>query len=146
MGNDKQMLLLQQFVDVLDIVKRVVDEEAQFGNDAHLVSDACSKFVADGLFVRVDVFYQLLRTVGGEDAQIGSADAQVGRDADTCHRNHHAVHHPRLALEYLGKLLLEKPRNAILSCFLHITLYFVRLGCKSNEIKSNNEHYQPSFL
>ena len=40
--------LLQQLVDVVDIVERVVEEEAQLGDDAQLVAHTLSEVVANG--------------------------------------------------------------------------------------------------
>ena len=56
-------LFLQQFVDVVDVVEAVVDEEAQLGDDAQLVVHASSQFVPDALFVGCDILQQLLTVV-----------------------------------------------------------------------------------
>ena len=56
---------LQQLVNVLDIVKRVVDEEAQLGDNSQLVSHARTQFVAYGFLVSRDVLYQSSDFSGG---------------------------------------------------------------------------------
>ena len=48
-------LLLKQFVNVFDIIERIVDEEFQFGNDAQLMAHALTQFEAHRLHVGVDV-------------------------------------------------------------------------------------------
>ena len=48
-------LLLEQFVDVFDIIERIVDEEFQFGDDAQLMAHALTQFEAHRLYVGVDV-------------------------------------------------------------------------------------------
>ena len=48
-------LLLEQFVDVFDIIERIVDEEFQFGDDAQLMAHALTQLEAHRLYVGVDV-------------------------------------------------------------------------------------------
>ena len=48
-------LLFQEFVDVFNIVERVVYEELQLGNDTQLVAHAVTEFEAHLLHVVVDV-------------------------------------------------------------------------------------------
>ena len=110
---------------MLDIVERVVNEEAQLGYDAQLVAHACSQLVAYGLFTGVDVLHYLIALVGREDAEISCADAEVGRHATLGHAHHHAVHHSCLRLEDEAKLLLQQSRYSVLSCFLHICYCFI---------------------
>ena len=49
------MLFLQEFVDSLEIVETVVDEETQFGYDSQLIVHACAQLVTNGLGVVLDV-------------------------------------------------------------------------------------------
>ena len=116
----KGHLLLQEFVNMVDVVEGVVDEEAQFGDDAHLVADARAQLVADGLHVRVDVLDDFLAALAGEYAQVGGADAQVGRYLGARNADHDAVHGARLLLKNLCQFLLQQAGNLVLSCFLHI--------------------------
>ena len=70
---------------MLDVVERIVNKETQLGNDAQLIPYSCSQFVPNGLLVCLDIRQQLLSFVAGEDAEIGGADAQVGRDFHSRH-------------------------------------------------------------
>ena len=53
------VLLLQQTINVFEIVKTVIHEEFQFGDDAQLVTHAFSQFEADSWNIAVDVFHNL---------------------------------------------------------------------------------------
>ena len=48
----RKRLFFKQFLDVFKIVERVVDEEIQLGNDAHLIVNAVAQLKADFLAVR----------------------------------------------------------------------------------------------
>ena len=120
---------------MLYVVERVVNEEAQLGNDAQLVSDACTQFVAYGLGIGIDVVDDLFAPFGGEDAQISGADAQVGTDACACHRHHDASHHACLALEDEAKLFLQQSCYTVLSCLLHINSLSIGSICKGTNKK-----------
>ena len=48
-------LFLEQFVDMVDIVERVVDEKPQLRYDAQLVSHLGAQLVAYGLLVGIDI-------------------------------------------------------------------------------------------
>ena len=56
------VLLLQQTINVFEIVKAVIHEEFQFGNDAQLVTHAFSQFEADSWNIAVDIFDNLCVT------------------------------------------------------------------------------------
>lgn len=53
-GRRRAALFLQEFVDVLEIVHGIVDEEAQFGYDAQLEAYALAEFVAYACVLLVD--------------------------------------------------------------------------------------------
>ena len=53
------VLLLQQTINVFEIVKTVIHEEFQFGDDAQLVTHAFSQFEADSWNIAVDIFDNL---------------------------------------------------------------------------------------
>ena len=91
---------LQQLVNVLDIIKRVIDKEAQLGDNSQLVSHARTQFVAYGFLVSRDVLYQFFRLLGRKYAQICRADAKVGTDAAARNAHHRAPHASCLRLEY----------------------------------------------
>ena len=55
------VLFLQQFVDVLDVIQAVIDEETQFGNNTQLIAYACTQVVANGFLVCSDVLDDFLR-------------------------------------------------------------------------------------
>ena len=96
----------QQLVDVLDIVQRVVYEEAQFWNDAQLLAQTLAKVESHGLHVGIDILQQFLSTCGREDAQVDGSHTEVGTDAYVGHRDEHPVGGLRLTLEDLTQLLL----------------------------------------
>ena len=72
------ILFLQQLVDMVDIVERVVDKETQLGNDTQLVADPRAQLIPDGLCVGVHVLDDLLAFLRGEHAQVSRAYAQFG--------------------------------------------------------------------
>ena len=119
-----RILLLQELVDAVQIVEGVVDEEAKFGDDAQLVVYTLSQFVADGLLVGIDVLQQLFPLFRREYAEIRRADAEVGAYLHTCDTDQYAVHHACLRLEDARQLLLEEACYAVLSCFLHNSLFY----------------------
>lgn len=53
-------LLLEQFIDVFDIIKRIVDEEFQFGDDAQLMAHALTQFEAHRLHIGVDISHDFI--------------------------------------------------------------------------------------
>ena len=53
------VLFLQQTINVFEIVKTVIHEEFQFGDDAQLVTYAFSQFEADSWNIAVDIFDNL---------------------------------------------------------------------------------------
>ena len=53
-------LFLQQFVNPINVVERVIDEESQLRHDTQLVPHLRTQFVSDGLYVGVDVRQDLL--------------------------------------------------------------------------------------
>lgn len=53
-GRRRVALFLQEFVDMLEVVHGVVDEEAQFGYDAQLEPYALAEFVAYACVLLVD--------------------------------------------------------------------------------------------
>ena len=112
-------LFLEQLVDALNIIERVVHEEAQFGDDTQLVAYACAKLVADGLLVGCDVAENLVSLLRREHAEVSGENAEVGRHAATCYADHYAVHGASLRLEDKAQLLLEQACYTVLSCFLH---------------------------
>ena len=67
----------QQFVDAFDIVEAVVDKEAQFRDDAQLVSDTCAQLISDLFVAGIDVLQDLLTLLTGEDGEVGRADAVI---------------------------------------------------------------------
>ena len=60
------------------IVEAVVDKEAQFGNDAHLIVNAGAQLIAYGFHILAHIFEQLVTLFTRENAQIGRANTQIG--------------------------------------------------------------------
>ena len=112
-------LLFQQLVNAVNIVQRVVDEEAQLGHDAQLIANALTQSIANLLAVLLNVLKQLLALLRRENAEVGGADAEVGRDLCSGYRHHHTMHSAGLLLENHAQLFLQQACNLILSCFLH---------------------------
>ena len=78
-------LILQQLVDVLNVVKRIVDVESYLGNDTQLVTYLVAKLKAYCLDVCVQVFNHLVAFLRWEHAQVGLRDTQVGAHAYCAH-------------------------------------------------------------
>ena len=56
---------MQQTVNVLDVVERVIEEEGQFGGAPQLISCALGQLGPNGSHVGIDIFEQLLpRSLG----------------------------------------------------------------------------------
>lgn len=51
----KLLFTLQQLINMLQIVEGIVEEEAQFGNDAQLFAHSASQFKAHGLLIGRDI-------------------------------------------------------------------------------------------
>ena len=116
------MLLGEEFVDVFDIVERVVYEELEFGNDAQLMAHAVAQFEAHLLCVVVDVGDDFSAALRGEDAEIYAADAHVGRDAHCAYRYEDTGHRLCLLLKNVAKFFLNKSCYFLLACRFHIFL------------------------
>ena len=78
-----QGLLLEQFVDVLHVVKRIVHKETQLGNDAQLIAQALSQIIAHGTSIGCNIVNHLLSTRRRKYAQINITT----RVALVCSRN-----------------------------------------------------------
>ena len=103
---------------MLHIVQAIVDEELELGDDAKLLADARTKFVAHLALVGIDVLHYLLCFLAGKDAEIDAALAQVGTDAADTNADQNAAHGTRLLLENVAQLLLDEACYLILSgCF-----------------------------
>ena len=60
MNNGKFTILFQKFVNMLEIVERIVDEKViQLGDDTQLVVHAGTQFVAYALLAGVDILHYL---------------------------------------------------------------------------------------
>lgn len=105
---------------MLNVVERVINEEAELGNDAELIVHTPSQLIADTLLIGLNVFQQLVGPFGWEDAQMSRADTQVGRHACGGDADEHTVHLLCLTLEDIGQLLLEQACYTVLSCLLHV--------------------------
>ena len=116
------LLLAQQFIDVFDVVERVVDVEREFGRAPQLVAQALRQVVADGRCVGVDVGQQLGGLSTGEDAQVHARHAQVGRHTHMAHADEHTRGLGRLEAENLAQLFLNQTINLFLSCSLQFSL------------------------
>lgn len=68
-------LLLQEFVNLLKIVERIIDEEAEIRNDSHLTLYSIAEFKADLTLLFVDVLKDFLTALRREYGKMGSADA-----------------------------------------------------------------------
>ena len=99
-------LFLEEFVDVLKIVHRIVDEELQFGDDAQLEPYACAQFVAYACVLLVDGIQNFFRTFRGEYADVGAADAHVGADVGLGDADNHSVHAFGILLEDVAEFFL----------------------------------------
>ena len=108
---------------MVNIVERIVNEEFQFGDDAELVAQALSQFVAEFAYVPVDVVQNFFGTLAGKDAQIASAHTEVGTDADCADRDQHAMEACRLFLENVTQFFLDEAGYFLLSGGIHSVGY-----------------------
>ena len=115
----RRALLLQQFVNVVNVVERIVDEEFQFGDDAQLIAQATAQLVAQFAHIAVDILQYLGRALRREDAEIAAAHAEVGTDTYGADRYEYAVEGGRLFLEYIAQFLLDEARDFLLSGGIH---------------------------
>ena len=114
--------MLQEFINVFNVIQRVIDKELQFGNDSQLLSHACAQFVANLLLVVIDVLHNLLGAFAGEHTQVSTTDTKVGTYAAGAYTNQHTTHGAGLFLEDIAQLLLNESCNFILSCCFHFYL------------------------
>ena len=106
---------------MLNIIQRIVHEELQLRDDAELLADAGTEFVAHLSLVGVDVLYDSLRLLAGEDAEIDAAHAEVRADAAGTHTHQHPSHRTGLLLKDIAQLLLNEPGYLVLSGCFHTT-------------------------
>ena len=76
--------LLQQLVNFLKIVERVVEEEAEVGDYSDLTLYPVAKFKSDLAFLFVYAFKYLHSFFRREDGDMCSADTEVGTYFDVC--------------------------------------------------------------
>ena len=112
-------LLLQQFVNMVDVVERIVDKEFQFGNDAQLIAQTTAQLVAQFAHIAVDILQYLGRALRREDAEIAAAHAEVGTDTYGADRYEYAVEGGRLFLKHIAEFLLDEARDFLLSGGIH---------------------------
>ena len=112
--------MLQEFIDVFNVIQRVIDKELQFGDDSQLLSHACAQFVANLFLIVIDVLHNLLGAFAGEYTQVSTTDAKVGTYAAGAYTNQHTTHGASLFLENIAQLLLNESGNLILSCCFHV--------------------------
>ena len=110
---------------MLHIIQAVVDEELELGDDAELLADARTEFVAHLSLVSVDVLHYLLCLLAWEYAEIDTAHAQVGTDAADADADQYTTHCAGLLLEDVAQFLLDEACYFVLSgCFHLIYLLF----------------------
>ena len=113
---------------MLYIIQAVVDEEFELGDDAELLADARTEFVAHLSLVGVDVLHYLLCLLAWEYAEIDTAHAQVGTDAADADADQYTTHCAGLLLEDVAQFLLDEACYFVLSgCFHLIYLLFKNL-------------------
>ena len=99
-------LLFQEFVDVLQIVHRIVDEEFEFGDDAQLMPHARAELIANARVLRIDALQDVFRLLRGEDADVCAAYAHVGADVSLRDAHDDARHGFGIFLEDVAQFLL----------------------------------------
>jgi len=110
---------------MLHIIQTVIDKEFEFGDDAKLLANACTKFVAHLTLVGIDVLHYLLCFLAGKDAEINATLTQVGTDAADADTDQYTTHCAGLLLEDVAQFLLDEACYFVLSgCFHLIYLLF----------------------
>ena len=94
-------------VDVLDIVEGIIEEETQVGTLAKGRLNGLCQLITTGAGLALDVVEDFLSSFGGEDAEIDTSDAQVGRYSHRAHRYEHITHAGGLAAKYLAQFFLK---------------------------------------
>ncbi len=91
---------------MVNVVKGVVDKEAQFGYDTQLFAASPSEFIAYASHVGVDIGQYLVSALGGKDRKIGATHAKVGADVCFANAHQHAVRLCRLQPKDIAKFFL----------------------------------------
>lgn len=115
-------LLLQEVLNVLYVVERVVDEEFELRDDAQLLAFAHAEAAAQvgGVFLydAEDLFFA--HSAYGEDAQVDAGYGEVGRDAYACDGDERVAHYGlHFFQEDFAHILLYESGDFVLSCCLH---------------------------
>ena len=69
------LLFFQQFVNTINIVQTIVNEEAQLWDDAELVAYTLTEVIANHRLISGDILDYFISLFRREDAEIGRADA-----------------------------------------------------------------------
>ena len=112
-------LLLQQRIDILDILQRVVDKELQLGNNLNLEAHTTTKRTTNQLILLLDNIECSLRLVEWEYANVDLGITQVGRYThrsygDKCTTQRLCY----VTLKNLSYVALNLLCNLLLSCIL----------------------------
>lgn len=114
--------MLQQVIDVLYVVERVINEEFELRDDAQLLALAQAKATTQiGSIFFYDAKNLLLAYAAyGEDAQVNAGYREVGRDAHTCDGDERVAHYGlHFFQEDFAHILLYESGDFVLSCCLH---------------------------
>ena len=109
-------VFLEQAVDVLKIIERVIEEELELRNDAELMTLQLAHLIAYLGCVVVDVLQDVLCFLRWEDTEVGFRHTQVGTDSHHTYAHENAPCLTRLCLKDVAQVLLNQTCDFILSC------------------------------
>ena len=112
--------VLQQAIDLLLFVERIVQVEIEFGHHAHLLSHAAAQRSPQLVGMIADAVERGLLVLHGEEADIHLGEAQVRAHANTGDGDEAARKKlPRELLDHLGELFLEQAVHLVLPEAVH---------------------------
>ncbi len=107
---------LQQTLNIINIIKRIIDEELKFRHDPELVMQIAGQHVPDFAAVLPYLFQQALLVFRQEEAQVDFGDGQILGYLHFGDGDQGAIKKvAALLLKDRAQLLLDEARNFLLS-------------------------------
>ena len=111
---------MQQVIDIVDVVQRIIQEELQVGDHAQLVAFPCAQFVTYLPCPGTDHFEQGVLVFRGKKTEIDPGDGKVFGNADLGNRYQRAGKMIAcLFLENSAEILLDEAGDFLLTSRFH---------------------------